>query len=70
MRVPRQDGSRRAKGTRTINPGRYKGLIENLETRATDSPEYIQLLSVVIPSVKRELSGLIETGRYDVLFRQ
>lgn len=56
------------KGTRAINPGRYKGLIENLETRATDSPEYIQLLSVVIPSLKRELSGFIEAGRYDALF--
>jgi len=56
------------KGTRTINPGRYKGLIENLETRATDSPEYIQLLSVVIPSLKRELTGLMEAGQYDALF--
>lgn len=56
------------KGTRAINPGRYKGLIENLETRATDSPEYIQLLSVVIPSLKHELRGLMEAGRYDALF--
>lgn len=56
------------KGTRAINPGRYKGLIENLETRATDSPEYIRLLSVVIPSLKRELSGLMEAGGYDALF--
>lgn len=56
------------KGTRAMNPGRYKGLIENLETRSTDSPEYIRLLSVVIPSLKRELSALMETGRYDALF--
>jgi amidase len=56
------------KGTRKINPGRYKGLVENLETRATDSPEYIRLLSVVIPSLKRELTSVIETGQYDALF--
>lgn len=56
------------KGTRTINPGRYKGLVENLETHSTDSPEYIQLLSVVIPSLKRELAELMDAGKYDALF--
>ncbi|MBB5213974.1 amidase [Parapusillimonas granuli] len=57
-----------ATGTRAINPGRYKGLIENLETRTTDSPEYIRLLSVVIPSIKREITSLMEAGGYDALF--
>lgn len=56
------------KGTQKMNPGRYKGLIENLETRTTDSPDYIQLLSVKIPSIRSELSKIIEAGRYDALF--
>ncbi|AEI83148.1 glutamyl-tRNA(Gln) amidotransferase subunit A (plasmid) [Cupriavidus necator N-1] len=56
------------KGTRTINPGRYKGLVENLETGATNSPAYIRMLSVVIPSLRRELVELMAQGRYDALF--
>lgn len=56
------------KGTRTINPGRYKGLVENLETRATDSPAYIRMLSVVIPSLRRDLVELMSQGHYDALF--
>lgn len=55
------------KGTRTINPGRYKGLQENLDTRTTDSPEYIRLLSEVLPALRRELAELMESGRYDAL---
>lgn len=56
------------KGAHTINPGRYKGFVENLETLTTDSPEYIQLLSSVIPSLKRELEELMVAGQYDALF--
>ncbi|RZT98245.1 amidase [Advenella incenata] len=56
------------KGTRMINPGRYKGLIENLETRNTNSPDYIRMLTIVIPSLKRELTQIMEQGGYDALF--
>lgn len=55
-------------GSRTINPARYKGLVENLETKTTDSPEYIRLLTVVIPSLRQELTELMNAGRYDALF--
>lgn len=55
-------------GTRMINPGRYKGLLENLETHSTDSPQYIRLLSVVIPSLRTELLPFMDSGQYDVLF--
>lgn len=56
------------KGTRTINPARYKVLMENLATRTTASPEYIRMLSVVIPSLRRELADLMTQGRFDALF--
>lgn len=56
------------KGTRGMNPGRYKGLLENLETRATDSPGYIQLLTITIPEIRRQLNEVLDTGRYDALF--
>lgn len=56
------------KGSRGINPGRYKGLQENLDTRTTDGPEYIHLLSVVVPTLRRELGELMAAGRYDALF--
>ncbi len=56
------------KGTHTINPGRYKGLIENLETRNIDSPDYIRMLTIVIPSLKRELTQIMEQGGYDAMF--
>jgi len=55
-------------GTHTINPGRYKGLKIDAETLKTDSPEYIRLLSVVIPELRRELTQLMTQGRYDALF--
>ncbi|ALM83331.1 glutamyl-tRNA amidotransferase [Bordetella sp. N] len=55
------------KGSKVINPGRYKGLVENLETRTTDSPAYIKMLSVVIPDLKRRLLAVMDQGGYDAL---
>ncbi|MFC4277719.1 amidase [Achromobacter aloeverae] len=54
-------------GTTVINPGRYKGLVENLETHTTDSPAYIRMLSVVIPALKGRLLALMDQGGYDAL---
>jgi len=55
-------------GSQIINPGRFKGLLENLDTRSTDSPAYIKLLTLTLPSLREELSGLITEGKYDALF--
>lgn len=55
-------------GSRTINPGRLKGLIENLQTRSTDSPEYIRLLSTVLPALRQDLMEIMDSGGYDALF--
>ncbi|MFA4912034.1 MAG: amidase family protein [Burkholderiaceae bacterium] len=55
-------------GSQIINPGRYKGLLENLDTRSTDSPAYIKLLTLTLPSLREELSGLMSQGKYDALF--
>ncbi|OZI26253.1 glutamyl-tRNA amidotransferase [Bordetella genomosp. 9] len=55
------------RGTKVINPGRYKGLVENLETHTTDSAAYIRMLSVVIPDLKRRLLALMDQGGYDAL---
>lgn len=54
-------------GSKVINPGRYKGLVENLQTHATDSPTYIRMLSVVIPDLRRRLLALMDQGGFDAL---
>lgn len=55
-------------GRQKINPGRYKGLLENYRTKKTDSPEYIDILTNVIPRLRADLTSLIVEGQHDALF--
>lgn len=54
-------------GKKTINPGRYKGLIESIETITTDSPEYIGILTQRIPHLRSELLKIVQEGDYDAI---
>ncbi|HDF5717440.1 TPA: amidase [Klebsiella variicola] len=54
-------------GKKTINPGRYKGLIESIGTTTTDSPEYIGILTQRIPHLLSELLKIVQEGGYDAI---
>ncbi|MFL9960697.1 amidase family protein [Paraburkholderia sediminicola] len=55
-------------GTRLINPDRYKGLVENSQTKTTDSPAYISILTRTIPGLRAQLTAIMDDGKYDALF--
>lgn len=52
-------------GKKIINPARYKGLVESLTTKSTDSPEYIHILTMTIPGLRQELVSEMKKGKYD-----
>lgn len=52
-------------GKKIINPDRYKGLVESINTKSTDSPEYIHILTMTIPGLRQELITKLKDGRYD-----
>lgn len=52
-------------GKKFINPARYKGLIESINTKSTDSPEYIHILTMTIPGLRQELISELKKGKYD-----
>ena len=52
-------------GTKLINPARYKGLVESYETKTTDSPTYISILSNTIPGLRSQLEALMRDKRID-----
>ncbi|WP_316546311.1 amidase [Klebsiella oxytoca] len=54
-------------GTIKINPARFKGLEETLNSRTTDSPEYIRILSKTIPSLRTQLTDIISKGKYSAI---
>ncbi|WP_240630125.1 amidase family protein [Brenneria alni] len=55
-------------GTLKINPARYKGLQESANSKTTDSPEYISILSNTIPKLRAELTAIMTKGQYDAFF--
>ncbi|CAE6931436.1 Mandelamide hydrolase [Paraburkholderia domus] len=55
-------------GTKLINPKRYKGLMESYQTETTDSPSYILILTHTIPTLRAQLSAIMDRGHFDALF--
>lgn len=55
-------------GKETINPRRYKALLQNYQTRKTASPEYIDILTNVVPKLRGDLTSFIVAGYYNALF--
>jgi amidase len=65
MRVLSKETS---EGTRIINPGRYKGLVLNQETKTTDAPAYIAILTNFIPKYRSELADIMRRNGLDAIF--
>lgn len=52
-------------GTKLINPGRYKGLVDSYETNTTDSPVYISILTKTIPNLRSGIEALMRDKQID-----
>ncbi|CAB3810710.1 amidase [Paraburkholderia fynbosensis] len=54
-------------GTKLINPGRYKGLVESFQTTTVESPAYISILTRTIPDLREQLVAIMDNGKFDAL---
>lgn len=52
------------KGKIKINPARYMALKESINSKTTDSPDYIRLLTRTIPRLRSQLTDIMLNGNY------